>query len=84
LQQPRAWSAHMVPQKRELKRCRKSKPRGKLGEVSCSREDCYCRGFVAAHKKIIKGVPLTKWVELLWDEGEAYDHEVIKSCVSGD
>ena len=55
-------------QKREPERCQKTKLRGeKLGEVSCSKEDRYYRGFVAVHRKIIKAVPLRRWVELLWD-----------------
>lgn len=28
----------------------------------------YCRGFVAAHRKIIKAIPQRMWVELLRDE----------------
>ncbi len=31
--------------------------RENIGEVLCSREDSYCRGFVAAHRKIIKEIP---------------------------
>ena len=53
----------MVPKKREPERCRKTKLRGEKGEVSCSRGDYYYRGFFAAHRKIIKAVPLRKWVE---------------------
>ena len=34
-------------------------------------------------QKIMKAVPLRKWVELLWDEEEAYDQEVINFCASG-
>jgi len=30
---------------------------------------CYCRGFVATHRKIIKGIPQRMWVELLRDGG---------------
>ena len=73
----------MVPRRENQRDARRLSSEEKLGEVSCSREDCYHRGFVAAHEKIMKEVPLRKWVEFLRDEGEAYDQEVINFCASG-
>jgi len=58
----------MVPKKREQEKCQKTELRGeKLSEACVARRTCYCRGFVAAHRKIIKAIPQRMWVELLRD-----------------
>ena len=52
-------------QRRELEGCQKTKAqRRKLGEVSCSREDCYCRGWLQLIEDH-EGSSNEKWVELL-------------------
>jgi len=53
----------MVPKKREQEKCQKTELRGeKLSEACVARRTCYCRGFVAAHRKIIKAIPQRMWI----------------------